>query len=65
MNILLVALSTMCVRDLDFLVQVDDAGGMTKFIDSGAAKLRIEEAATRAQVGCSLSPAVVQLLLAG
>lgn len=50
---------------LDSLFQVDEAGGMTKFIDSGAAKLRIEEAATRAQVGCSISPAVVQILLAG
>lgn len=30
--------------------QVTEAGGMTKFIDSGAAKLRIEEAATKKQV---------------
>ncbi|CAN0200655.1 unnamed protein product [Ectocarpus sp. 6 AP-2014] len=33
----------------DIIDEVDEAGGMTKFIDSGAAKLRIEEAATRAQ----------------
>lgn len=30
--------------------QVTEAGGMTKFIESGAAKLRIEEAATKKQV---------------
>lgn len=37
---------------------MDEAGGMTKFIDSGAAKLRIEEAATKKQarpVLCVLS----------
>eukprot|EP00752_Nemacystus_decipiens_P007723 g6905.t1 len=33
----------------EIIDEVDDAGGMTKFIDSGAAKLRIEEAATKKQ----------------
>ena len=32
------------------ILQVTEAGGMTKYIDSGAAKLRIEEAATKKQV---------------
>ncbi|CAM9104454.1 unnamed protein product, partial [Hapterophycus canaliculatus] len=33
----------------EIIDEVDEAGGMTKFIDSGAAKLRIEEAATKKQ----------------
>lgn len=43
-----------CRKLKKWLFQVDDAGGMTKFIDSGAAKLRIEEAATKKQVSCVL-----------
>lgn len=33
----------------EIINEVTEAGGMTKFIDSGAAKLRIEEAATKKQ----------------
>lgn len=43
------------------LRQVTEAGGMTKFIDSGAAKLRIEEAATKKQVGCLTRKLSVQV----
>lgn len=43
------------------LRQVTAAGGMTKFIDSGAAKLRIEEAATKKQVGCLIRKISAQL----
>lgn len=41
-----------CVWASGYCPQVTEAGGMTKFIDSGAAKLRIEEAATKKQVRC-------------
>ncbi|CAM9282340.1 unnamed protein product [Discosporangium mesarthrocarpum] len=34
---------------MKIIQEVDEAGGMTKFIESGAAKLRIEEAATKKQ----------------
>ncbi len=34
---------------LDIISEVDDAGGMTAYIESGSAKLRIEESATRKQ----------------
>lgn len=39
----------MAAKAMEIIEEVEAMGGMTKYIDSGAAKLRIEEAATRKQ----------------
>ena len=36
----------------DIINEVEAAGGMTAYINSGMAKLRIEESATKKQVSC-------------